>query len=122
MTQFDKLDRGPWDSARRSAAARTGVAMADGSYPCENRQDVANAVATAHQHDAPQVGASPKSPFLEQAAKIQHRLRLAKGTGAPAAIVAEIAADTRKLAGDLGAVEAFRRSQRAPISCLKIGA
>src|SRR5271168_5159956 len=28
--------------------------------------------------DAPQVGAAPKHPFLEQAAKIQHRLHLAK--------------------------------------------
>ena len=158
MTPFDKLDRGasPWGSARREAAARTGVAMTDGSYPCENREDVANAVATAHQHsdpdaarnhitgratslaccdelpshwpgstrpaDAPQVGAAPTSPFLEQAAKLQHRLHLAKSTGAPAAIVAEIAADTRRLAGDLGATEAFRRAQRSPQSFLKIGA
>src|SRR5271156_1414575 len=158
MTSLDKLDRGasPWGSARREAAARTGVAMADGSYPCENREDVRRAVATAHQHsdpdaarnhitgratslaccdelpshwpgstrpaDAPQVGASPTSPFLEQAAKLQHRLHLAKSTGAPAAIVAEIEADTRTLAGNLGFDLAVRRAQPAPKDFLKIGA
>src|SRR5258708_1307502 len=114
--------------------------MSDGSFPCEDREDIANAVATCHTHkdpdaarvhvtgrakslgrthllpshgpdstrpaDAPPVGAAPKGPFFEQAAKIQHRLHLVKSTGAPAAIVAEIEADTRRLAGDLGATEA----------------
>jgi hypothetical protein len=161
MTQFDKLDRGPWGSARREAAARTGVAMPNGDYPCEDREDVRRAVATAHQHpdpdaarnhitgraqslecadelpshwpgstrpaDAPQVGAAPGHPFLEQAAKIRHRLDLAKGflpqaSVAKPELLPQIEADTRKLAGDLGFDLAVRRSQRAPRSFLKIGA
>ena len=153
--QFDKLDRGTagnaWGSARRAAAARTGVSMPNGDFPIEDRADVEAAVEASGRHadpeaarqhitgralsigatdllpshwpnstrpaEAPEVGAGSKHPFVESAAKIQHRLTLAKGTPESLAkpeLIPQIEADTRKLAGDIGAVEAFKRVFRAP--------
>ena len=139
-----------WTPEQRQTCAVAGLAMPNGDYPILDREDLqiaidnhehAKDVESARTHitsrakalgatdllpshwadstkPADKLARAARSPIEASANTLRARLSKA----ATPSERAEIQREATALAGALGAQEAFRRSQRTPISCLKIGA